>query len=103
MSLNKIFWILLLLTLVIGQQQAGTAWGKERTWTDDSGAFTLVAELVEVRGDKVILRRQDGEQITVPLAKLSKKGRQFVVQRPVQKVRLLPQNPPPCCWPSWPW
>jgi len=60
---------------------AATAWGEERTWTDDSDAFTLVAELVEVRGDEVVLRRQDGKQITVPLAKLSKKDLLFLVQR----------------------
>ena len=57
---------------------AGTSWGKERTWTDDSGAFTLVAELVEVRGDKVILRRQNGKQITLPLSRLSTKDQQFL-------------------------
>jgi len=60
---------------------AGTSWGKERTWTDDSSAFTLVAELVEVRGDEVVLRRQNGKQVTVPLAKLSAKDRQFLTQR----------------------
>ncbi len=65
---------------------AATAWGEERTWTDDSDAFTLVAELVEVRGDEVVLRRQDGKQITVPLARLSKKDLLFLVQR------LVPQN-----------
>ena len=66
---------------------AATAWGEERTWTDDSGAFTLVAELVEVRGDEVVLRRQDEKQITVPLAALSKKDRQFLTPAP-------PESPP---------
>ena len=63
---KRLFAIGITITLL-----AATAWAEERTWTDDSGAFTLVAELVEVRGDKVVLRRQNGKQITVPLAKLN--------------------------------
>ena len=42
--------------------------GEERTWTDVTGKFSVTAELVEVRGDKVVLRRQNGKQITVLLA-----------------------------------
>jgi formylglycine-generating enzyme required for sulfatase activity len=57
---------------------AGTSWGGERTWTDATGKFSVTAELVEVRGDKVVLQRQNGKQITVPLAKLSAKDRQFL-------------------------
>jgi formylglycine-generating enzyme required for sulfatase activity len=60
---------------------AGTAWGVERTWTDTTGKFSVTAELVEVRGDKVVLRREDGKQITVPLAKLSAEDQQFLTQR----------------------
>ena len=81
MSLNKVFWTPLLLTLIVGQQQAGTSWGLERTWTDTTGKFSVTAELVEVRGDKVVLRREDGKQITVPLAKLSAEDQQFLTQR----------------------
>jgi formylglycine-generating enzyme required for sulfatase activity len=60
---------------------AGTSWGVERTWTDATGKFSVTAELVEVRGDEVVLRRQNGKQITVPLAKLSAEDRQFLTQR----------------------
>ena len=60
---------------------AGTSWGVERTWTDATGKFSVTAELVEVRGDKVVLQRQNGKQVTVPLAKLSAKDRQFLTQR----------------------
>ena len=49
--------------------------------------FSLTAELVEVRGDEVVLRRQDEKQITVPLAALSKKDRQFLTPAP-------PESPP---------
>ena len=78
MSLNKIFWIQLLLSLIIGQQQAGTAWGEVRTWVDATGKFSVTAELFEVRGDKVVLQKQNGKQITVPVVKLSAKDQKFL-------------------------
>ncbi len=65
---------------------AGTAWGVERTWTDTTGKFSMTAELVEVRGAEVVLRRQDGKQITVPLASLNAKDRQFLENK---------ETPPP--------
>jgi len=46
---------------------AGTACGAELTWTDDAGKFSVTAELVALEGDKVVLRRQDGKQITMQL------------------------------------
>jgi hypothetical protein len=59
---------------------AGVAWSADRTWTDATGEFSVIAELVGVRGDKVVLRRQNGKQITVPLAKLSEKDQRFLKQ-----------------------
>ena len=81
---------------------AGTWWGKERTWTDDAGKFSVTAELVEVRGDKVVLRRQDGKQITVPLAKLSDEDRKFVEKKESAErgaAVLLNVFPPPAVAP----
>ena len=63
---KRLFAIGITIALLVG-----TSWGEERTWTDVTGKFSVTAELVEVRGDKVVLRRQNGKQITVPLAKLS--------------------------------
>jgi len=73
---KRLFAIGITITLL-----AGTSWGVERTWTDTTGKFSVTAELVEVRGDKVVLRREDGKQITVPLAKLSAEDQQFLTQR----------------------
>ena len=50
----------------------------ERLWTDSTGKFQVVAELVAVRGNKVVLDRENGEQIIVPLSKLSVQDRQFL-------------------------
>ncbi|MFW5692671.1 MAG: SHD1 domain-containing protein [Thermoguttaceae bacterium] len=49
-----------------------------RTWTDDSGVFTVEADLVEIVGERVRLRRTDGNVITVPIAKLSDADRQYL-------------------------
>lgn len=57
---------------------AGLALAEVRTWTDDSGGFSVSAELVAVEGDKVVLRRADGRQIEVPIDRLSAKDRQFI-------------------------
>jgi thiol-disulfide isomerase/thioredoxin len=56
----------------------GVASSAERTWTDATGGFSVVAELVAVREGKVVLRRQDGKQIAVPLVRLSEKDQRFL-------------------------
>ena len=93
---KRLFAIGITITLL-----AGTSWGVERTWTDATGKFSVTAELVEVRGDKVVLRRQNGKQITVPLAKLSVKDRQFLEKResgdPVSDGKTA--DPPPAVIP----
>ena len=55
-----------------------SVFGSTRTWTDDTGRFTVEAELEEVRGDSVVLRRVDGSQIVVPLARLSAADRDYL-------------------------
>ena len=49
-----------------------------RTWTDDTGKFSIEAEFVEEAGEKVRLKKPDGMIIDVPLAKLCLADRQFV-------------------------
>lgn len=48
-----------------------------RQWADSSGVFTVEAELVEVTGDNVRLRKPDGQIVTVPLDRLSAADRDF--------------------------
>lgn len=52
--------------------------GQERNWSDNTGKFSIDAVLVGVEAEKAILRKTDGEEIRVPLARLSKKDQQFV-------------------------
>ena len=49
-----------------------------RTWTDNTGAFRLEAEFVSVEGTQVTLRREDGEEITLPLSRLSEADQKAV-------------------------
>lgn len=49
-----------------------------RTWSDQSGQFEVVAKLLEVADEKVVLEREDGQEIRVPLARLSDADRRYV-------------------------
>lgn len=49
-----------------------------RQWTDSSGVFTVEAELVEVSGDSVRLRKPDGQLVTLPLERLCAADRDYV-------------------------
>ena len=51
-----------------------------KTWTDKTGKFSVEATLVEVRDGTVVLRRDDGREIRMPLAKLSEGDREFARQ-----------------------
>jgi hypothetical protein len=49
-----------------------------RKWTDTTGRFSIEASFVEVKNGNAVLKKTDGETISVPLAKLSKEDRDFV-------------------------
>jgi hypothetical protein len=51
-----------------------------RTWSDDSGKFSVEAEFVEVKDDNVILKRKDGQLLSVPLDRLSDRDKTVVKQ-----------------------
>lgn len=44
---------------------------EERTWTDSTGKHKVVARFVELDGTTVVLRREDGKTVRVPLSRLS--------------------------------
>lgn len=52
--------------------------GAEREWTDNTGTHKVKAELIGVEQDKVILRKENGRRIEVPLSRLSKQDRAYV-------------------------
>lgn len=49
-----------------------------KTWTDDSGTFTVQAKYAGIDGENVRLVRENGKEIKVPLARLAKADQQYV-------------------------
>ena len=66
------FLLLSALALLAGMAEAAT-----RTWTSANGKFTVEAELVTVKDEKVELRKPNGDTLEVPLGKLCEADRQF--------------------------
>jgi hypothetical protein len=70
-----------------------------RKWTDVTGKYSVEAELVEFKDGQVRLRKPDGQEITVPLGKLSAADQQHVRQQvtesgsPQAEPRKLPGAP----------
>ena len=69
--------VVILLTAIA--LQAAVADARPREWSDRSGRFSVRAELMEVKDDQVVLKRQDGKTISVPLQRLSWRDQGFVV------------------------
>jgi len=49
-----------------------------RVWTDTTGKFKVTAKFIEMKGTKVILEKEDGSKLTIPIAKLSEKDQAFL-------------------------
>ncbi len=49
-----------------------------RKWMDSTGKYSVEAELVEVQGDKVVLKKSTGSVITMPVARLSKADQEYL-------------------------
>lgn len=67
--------LLLLVAIVVSLLASPVA---ARQWTSRAGGFSVEAELVDVKDGKVILKKTDGSQISVPLEKLSLGDVQFI-------------------------
>jgi hypothetical protein len=52
-----------------------------RTWTDSTGKFPVRAEFVEFKEGKVRLRKENGKEVTLPIARLSQPDRELVQQQ----------------------
>lgn len=51
---------------------------KSRSWSDVSGTFRVEALYLGIQGDQVLLRRKDGKEVSVPLARLSADDQHYV-------------------------
>ena len=54
--------------------------GSARTWSDSSGSFKLEATYLGVNDDKVVLRKTNGQEVSVPLSRLSIQDQRFVAK-----------------------
>lgn len=79
---DKLF--LLSLILICGPW-LGDALAEQRTWRDQSGNFSVEAELVKVDDQQVTLRTKDNKQVTVALAKLCEEDRMYLEELSAQK------------------
>jgi hypothetical protein len=66
---------------VRAKYESGAIW-RGRMWSDASGSFKIKAALLAVLPDRVKLRKSDGQEIEVPIAKLSEADQKFL-----QKLR----------------
>jgi len=66
-----------------------------RTWTDATGKYKIEAELVEVKGKDVVLKKSNGSTVTVPISKLSKADQEFLAKRsrPKAEPKVEPKTP----------
>lgn len=68
----------MLLSIASAQDAAPT---EVRTWMSADGKFSTRAVLLEFGDDSVVLKKESGDRITVPLERLSEKDRKYVAQQ----------------------
>ncbi len=61
---------------------------KSRSWSDVSGTFRVEATYLGKQGDQVLLRRNDGKEVAVPLARLSADDQHYVAKLLEEAQRL---------------
>ena len=66
--------------------------GVAETWTDSTGQFTVEAEFKGVEGKSIVLVKENGVQITVPIAKLSAESK-ALAQSLYKKMQPNPVTP----------
>ena len=76
------FFIATVCFFAIGLTQSVAQESEPRTWKSDSGSFSTQATMVVNESDKlsqeVVLVKEDGSQITVPIDKLDSESRKYV-------------------------
>ena len=54
---------------------------KQRSWTDNTGKFSVVAEFVAISNGDVVLKSSTGKTVRVPLERLSEADRAYSQSR----------------------
>ena len=76
-SHKNTFWLGLATLAVLLLNGAADA-QEVRKWTDDTGGFSTDAKFVSEKDGIVTLKTADGEQLEIPVAKLSKADQTYV-------------------------
>lgn len=90
---DRLWWAICLLSAALLTHGAASGWSA--TWTDASGNFSVEAELVELDDQVVVLRKADGEQIRVPIARLSRASQQRATALAQENAPAAPRFGPP--------
>jgi len=67
---------------------AESSWA--RKWTDNTGRFSIEAELVQRTGDSIVLEKPNGSSVTVPIARLSEADRKYLQSLDQPAAPILP-------------
>jgi len=70
----KTKWCVAALTVCL----LGTQAAPGRRWTDSTGKYSVEAELVSIEDGQVRLRKTDGQEITVPMDRLSEADQRYL-------------------------
>lgn len=60
------------------EKEEMTAASEMREWSDKTGAFKVEARFIKIDGTKVVLLRKDGEELTLPISRLSTADQKIV-------------------------
>ena len=79
--------VLTSFALVLSTSFVAASTPEIRRWTDNSGKYSVDAELVEVKQDSVVLKKASGSVVIVPIARLGVADRQYLksLAKPVAK------------------
>jgi hypothetical protein len=64
-----------------------------REWTDSTGTYKTEADLVEVRGNRVVLKKSNGQVISLPSDRLSKADQEYLES--LENLEPKPENAAP--------
>lgn len=70
---------------VDGASGVGVNGNRERLWNDASGKFSVLATYVDSKGGFVLLRKSNGDEVSIPIIKLSKPDRIMILKLAKQK------------------
>lgn len=95
LRLVAILWAVVLAVLAAPGVADDTPDHELRLWKDASGSFQVRAKLIERTDGAVRLRKTDGKEISVPLAKLSQADQEYVDKATAPKpVVVVPEREP---------